>query len=246
MRHRLRLLLSALLSIAIASPIGCGGVSTTPIDETDGAQRAGIQPLPEAQPLRYYSGMTTRQRLIIRDGAAWAEAWKQMTSPLRPVPPVPEVDFAKSVIILAAMGAGRPTSARSTRSIRRPRRGRRSRRCRPIAATTPPPWSARGCTCSAAAGRGATSRSPRSTCSRSTAAGSSPSPAGAEAPGGARAVAGRQRRPCVERRLQRNDDVAISGRKIESRVVSCHARDWMQTKRFKSWGQRLFARRTFI
>lgn len=54
--------------------------------------------------MRYYSGMATRQRLVIRDGAAWADVWKQITSPFQPVPPVPEVDFAKNVLILAAMG----------------------------------------------------------------------------------------------------------------------------------------------
>jgi hypothetical protein len=54
--------------------------------------------------MRYDSGMTTKQRLVIRDGAAWADVWKQITSPFQPVPPVPEVDFAKNVLIVAAMG----------------------------------------------------------------------------------------------------------------------------------------------
>lgn len=47
MHHRLRLLLPALLSVAIASPIGCGGVSGVPHDEADSAQPVGVQPLPE-------------------------------------------------------------------------------------------------------------------------------------------------------------------------------------------------------
>src|SRR5512147_1267077 len=104
MHHRLRLLLPALFSIATAGSIGCDGASVDPPDEANSAQPVAFPILPEAQPMRYYSGMTTKQRLVIRDRAAWADVWKQITSPVQPVLPVPEVDFAKNVIIVVAMG----------------------------------------------------------------------------------------------------------------------------------------------
>ncbi len=50
------------------------------------------------------SGATTRQRLIVRDAASWAEAWSRITGPDHPTPPLPAVDFASNVVIIASMG----------------------------------------------------------------------------------------------------------------------------------------------
>jgi hypothetical protein len=54
--------------------------------------------------MRFNSGMTTQQRLVIRDGATWAKVWAQIAAPHQPPPAVPAVDFAKDVVIVAAMG----------------------------------------------------------------------------------------------------------------------------------------------
>jgi hypothetical protein len=57
--------------------------------------------------MSYNSGIMTRQRLVIRDDAAWADVRIQSPSPFPSVPPAPEVDFAKNDIIVAAMGTKR-------------------------------------------------------------------------------------------------------------------------------------------
>lgn len=55
--------------------------------------------------MRFNSGMAKRARLVIRDGAAWADVWSRIASPFRPAPPVPAVDFDRNVVIVASMGA---------------------------------------------------------------------------------------------------------------------------------------------
>ena len=121
--YHLRFLSLALLVGALGST-GCprGGPPNT-----DEGERPGLdQPPAEAQPMRYLthtysSGMTTRQRLVIRDAATWSSVWQQITSPRQPlparagsgggvdsaeqpVPAAPAVDFASQVVIVAAMG----------------------------------------------------------------------------------------------------------------------------------------------
>jgi hypothetical protein len=88
-----RRLLPTLFFITAATAIGC-----------DDGQAAPIQPLPEAQVVRNNSGLTTKQRLIVGDGASWATLWNEIASPIQPVPAVPAVDFADNVVIVAAMG----------------------------------------------------------------------------------------------------------------------------------------------
>jgi hypothetical protein len=93
MYHCERRLLPTLFSIATACAIGC-----------DDGQSAPIQPLPEAQAVQFNSGLTTKQRLVVSDGAAWATLWNEIASPFQPVPAVPVVDFAENVLIVGSMG----------------------------------------------------------------------------------------------------------------------------------------------
>lgn len=108
MHHRARTLLPALLAGAAAVSIGCatGCINEAPGDPQGPAEMQPVrfEPLPDAQAVRFYSGMTTRQRLVIRDAATWANVWQQLASPFQPVPPVPAVDFATSLVVVAAMG----------------------------------------------------------------------------------------------------------------------------------------------
>jgi hypothetical protein len=60
--------------------------------------------LPEISALRSYGGITTRERLVIRDQKTWASTWVDIVGSLRPVPPTPSVDFADQVLIVTAMG----------------------------------------------------------------------------------------------------------------------------------------------
>lgn len=59
-------------------------------------------------PYRHYSGYNERERLVIRTAPDWATAWDKVVALVMPKPPVPAVDFASDMVILAAMGT-RPT-----------------------------------------------------------------------------------------------------------------------------------------
>jgi hypothetical protein len=51
-----------------------------------------------------YSGMIARERQVIGNEASWAVVWDQAMSPLSPRPEVPQVDFSREMVVLAAMG----------------------------------------------------------------------------------------------------------------------------------------------
>lgn len=51
-----------------------------------------------------YSGVTTPEHLAIRDAAAWSTLWARIYATQRPVPPLPDVDFGKEMVIAAALG----------------------------------------------------------------------------------------------------------------------------------------------
>jgi hypothetical protein len=70
----------------------------------ESARPASVQPLAAAEPMRFDSGLTTRQRLVIRDAATWANVWQQIAGTRQPAPVVPVVDFANDLVIVAAMG----------------------------------------------------------------------------------------------------------------------------------------------
>jgi hypothetical protein len=51
------------------------------------------------------SGFDQPARLVISDPTTWATAWQQTFKGSLPVPPVPDVDFSREVIVLAALGS---------------------------------------------------------------------------------------------------------------------------------------------
>lgn len=56
----------------------------------------------------HYSGMTQRERVVVRTPAEWEIVWRRMWAGHSPLPPVPAVDFERHVLLVAAMGS-RPT-----------------------------------------------------------------------------------------------------------------------------------------
>ena len=98
----LPLLVGLLLLAACSSgaPRGDGEPDARP----EGASSvAGIQPL---RPLlqEHNSGVTDSARRIITDATAWANAWAQVYAQSGPVRPVPDVDFSREIVVLAAFG----------------------------------------------------------------------------------------------------------------------------------------------
>ena len=55
-------------------------------------------------PYRLNGGFTTRQRLIVRDQAAWTRAWTDVVGSHTPIPATPVADFARETIVIASMG----------------------------------------------------------------------------------------------------------------------------------------------
>jgi hypothetical protein len=55
-------------------------------------------------PYRMNSGITRRDRIIVRDGAAWNALWPELLGSHSPVPVAPAADFSRETIVVASMG----------------------------------------------------------------------------------------------------------------------------------------------
>jgi hypothetical protein len=51
---------------------------------------------------------TDSARLVVRDMASWQQVWAQATSTQASPPPLPQVDFAEEMVLLAAAGPMHP------------------------------------------------------------------------------------------------------------------------------------------
>jgi protease stability complex PrcB-like protein len=52
-----------------------------------------------------YSGFGEPDRFVVRDSAQWAGVWATAFARQTPVPPLPSVDFATEMVVVAALGA---------------------------------------------------------------------------------------------------------------------------------------------
>jgi hypothetical protein len=97
MRASCRIVIAALTAGAAAcgSPTG----SSSP-GEALGITRLRVEPFS----LTYASGLRERQRLVVRDASAWQQAWSSIWRGTSPEPPIPQVDFGREIVVVAAMG----------------------------------------------------------------------------------------------------------------------------------------------
>ena len=71
------------------------------------------EPLPigrfRSEPAGYtaYSGIDDSMRVVIADATSWRLYWQRVHARVSPVPPLPAVDFARDMVILAALGTRR-------------------------------------------------------------------------------------------------------------------------------------------
>lgn len=56
-----------------------------------------------------YSGLTDSVREVVRDSAEWNALWQTITRPFYPPPPLPQVNFDRDMVVVAALGA-RPSA----------------------------------------------------------------------------------------------------------------------------------------
>jgi hypothetical protein len=52
-----------------------------------------------------YAGIRDPMRAVIRDSVAWRELWTRINRPFVPPPALPPIDFAREMIVVAALGA---------------------------------------------------------------------------------------------------------------------------------------------
>ena len=64
--------------------------------------------LPEANSFRQYSGLTDSVRVVVRTEQAWREIWAAVHRDRTEAPALPQVDFERDMLVVAALGA-RPT-----------------------------------------------------------------------------------------------------------------------------------------
>jgi hypothetical protein len=52
-----------------------------------------------------YAGVHDPMRTVIRDSVAWRELWERINRPFMPQPALPAIDFAREMIVVAALGS---------------------------------------------------------------------------------------------------------------------------------------------
>ena len=52
-----------------------------------------------------YAGIGDPMRTVIRDSTAWRQLWERINRPFVPQPALPAIDFAREMIVVAALGS---------------------------------------------------------------------------------------------------------------------------------------------
>ena len=87
--------------LAILLAAACGAAPSAP----DGQEPLSVVRLrPEPVSFTYASGMTEPQQLVVRDRGAWQQAWDAIWRTHVPRPPLPDADFTRDMIVIAALG----------------------------------------------------------------------------------------------------------------------------------------------
>jgi hypothetical protein len=84
----------ALLAVSILAA-GCDDSPTEPGD---------VPVSFETVALASFSGFSAPRQQVVRTDGDWAGAWETLYAGQSPVPPLPAIDFARQVVVLAAMG----------------------------------------------------------------------------------------------------------------------------------------------
>lgn len=79
---------------------------TEPQEARTGSEPVSFDPVEGAT--SFMSGIPDRRRIVIDDGAEWAEFWAALYANVSPTPDPPAMDFGSHVVIAATMGQ-RPT-----------------------------------------------------------------------------------------------------------------------------------------
>ena len=69
----------------------------------DSGEAGAAQPL-ETLLAESYSGLARPRREVVGDEPTWARLWAEIHEGVTPAPPLPEVDFARNMLIAVALG----------------------------------------------------------------------------------------------------------------------------------------------
>jgi len=108
-----------LLVLAAAIVFGSAGLRSS-VSQSDPGKPMSFTPMGQIisgtrMPYMMGSGIWDQLRLVVRDPETWANLWKQIHSlgpgnpPSPQAPPLPDIDFSREMVIVAAMGR-RPSS----------------------------------------------------------------------------------------------------------------------------------------
>ena len=93
----------ALAVVACRGPLAAGQHDTSPepvsLARLNGAGTAYSS----------YAGIDDAMRTVIRDSTAWRRLWQRINRPFIPQPMLPDIDFEREMVVVAALGA-RPSA----------------------------------------------------------------------------------------------------------------------------------------
>lgn len=94
----------AVIAVILAAGGGCSSFPGI----TDGQSIPVVRLRAEPYSFTYNSGLSQPQRIVVRDVDSWRSVWAEIFKTYSPIPPLPQVDFAQEMVVVAALG-GRPS-----------------------------------------------------------------------------------------------------------------------------------------
>ena len=93
-------------TVAVGVMLGaCNGSYTSSPPGEPGAQVPIIRLRSEPYSFAYNSGLDKPARIVVRDDANWQAVWLAIYRGSSTVPPAPTIDFAREMVLVAALGA---------------------------------------------------------------------------------------------------------------------------------------------
>ena len=92
--------------VCVATIAGaCRQESTVSRDPDAGARQSVFVPTEDVTLARqFYSGIDSRERLVVQSSAEWSSLWERIHGRQSPVPPIVQPDFNSEVALVATMG----------------------------------------------------------------------------------------------------------------------------------------------
>jgi hypothetical protein len=89
---------------SLLASVGLLGCASQPLAPTTGVDVPLARFAAEPSSFLYFSGLNTPARLVVEDRLTWQAVWSEMYGRGSEVPPLPDIDFSKEEILVAALG----------------------------------------------------------------------------------------------------------------------------------------------